>query len=337
MTNLKRLMLAFVVFMAIPGFASASTLAEIQLSCQKAIPYWNQYVPKSTSQCLTYQNTEKSWVWLYNNIYGFAVYWASDQNFLLTIAAQQPIIPSYSGIDGGKVLTKSLLTMSLRYGSASAPGKEIHLNSNRGQIIDLFFPSGGVVTTNGVGVATAFINTRTQPGTSTVTATDSGIQTNSPAAISWLPAKYQSDFLITCYTIANEKDWPSAPASTDVCGLPESNSYSSRFLTDTQMQGSGVARDGTTIHYNANQHCYNVDSCARTAAGACATPGSSAAVDFTVVPRSSTLNVAIIGQRRAQDTGGRMKGYHIDEYVGAQPALCRRMGLRHSAVTLINY
>jgi len=337
MTKLKRLLLAFAGAIAIPSLVSAYTLAEIQLACQKDIPYWNAYTPKSSSVCLTYHNAEKSWVWLYNDKYGWAVYWQADPDFLLTITPQQPIIPSYSGVIDGKVLTKSLLTMSLKYGNASAPGKKIHLSSNRGQFTDFFVPSGGVVTTNAAGSATASINTRQQPGTSTVTATDSDINTNSSAVISWFPAKYQNDFLITCYTIANEKDWPNTPTSTDVCGLPESNKYSSRFLKDVRMQGSGVALDGTTVHYNDNQQCYNLDKCARTSAGACATAGASIAVDFSVIPKHSTVDVAIIGQRKAQDTGGRIKGYHIDEYVGAQPALCRSLGLRHSAVTFMNY
>jgi 3D (Asp-Asp-Asp) domain-containing protein len=324
--------------MVMSGPTFAYTYAEALANCQKLVPGYTGQYPHSTNQCIGYPDKNPPYVWLYNSTVGFVIYWQAEvPNRLLTITPQQVIIPSYSGVIGGKVLTKASLGMSLKSGTAGVAGKDIHLTSSRGQIADHFIPGSGIVTTKADGSASISLYTRVQPGVSTVTSTDSDIQTASPSSVSWLPAKYDNEFLITCYTIANETDWPSTTASTDVCGLPEKNSYSNRFLKDVRMQGSGVARDGTILHYNKGQQCYNIESCARTATGACAVPGTTTAVDFSVIPRSGTINVAIIGERRAQDTGGRITGYHIDEYVGAQPALCRKLGLRHSAVTFLSY
>jgi 3D (Asp-Asp-Asp) domain-containing protein len=226
--------------------------------------------------------------------------------------------------------------MSLQQNGLPAGGKQIHLTSNRGAAVDLINPTAGVSTdTNGK--ASASISTRAQPGSSTVRASDTTITTATPGVISWLPAKYEDEFLVTCYTIANEADAPASPVSKKVCGLPPEKAYRSTFLTDTKRQGSGKTLDGAIIHYNVRNSCYNTDSCARTATGACAAAGTTIAVDQHVIPKRSTVNVALIGQRQAQDTGGRIKGYHIDDYMGPQPKLCKQLGRRHSVVTLVNY
>lgn len=253
----------------------------------------------------------------------------------LTIAAQPPKIPSYSGVTNGRVLTVSPLILSFKK-DGKGEKAQITLTSNRGPLTDSFL-QGGVISTDQAGNATTPVFTRLQSGTSTITANATGAGIIASTSVSWLPAKYNESFVVTCYTIANEKDWSTTPSSSNVCGLPEDNSYSSRFLQDVRMQGSGVTRDGTIIHYNSNQACYNTESCARTATGVCAVPGTTIAVDTTVIPRKSTVKVDILGQRQAQDTGGGIKGYHIDDYVGEQPALCRQLGRRNSGISLSNY
>lgn len=65
--------------------------------------------------------------------------------------------------------------------------------------------------------------------------------------------------------------------------------------------------------------------------------GTTIAVDPKVIPRRSTVNVAISGQRKAQDTGGMINGYHIDEYVGDEPKVCKQLGRRESGITFLNY
>jgi 3D (Asp-Asp-Asp) domain-containing protein len=236
----------------------------------------------------------------------------------------------------GKVLTNSQLSLYLQNNGAPAPGVPIHLSSSRGSTVDVLSPSAGVTTDAG-GRASASVLTRVQPGSSTIQSSDAGINTSQAGVINWLPANYQDQFKVTCYTIANEADAPTSPVSTKVCGLPSDKVYRSKFLADVKMQGSGTALDGSIVHYNARKICYEPDTCARTSSGACANVGTTIAVDLHVIPKLSALNVALIGKRQAQDTGGAIKGYHIDEYVGPQPALCRQLGVRYSSITLLNY
>jgi 3D (Asp-Asp-Asp) domain-containing protein len=252
----------------------------------------------------------------------------------LTVTPTASAIPAFSGVQGGKVLTSSKLVLTLQQSGKPVGGRSLSLISDRGYI-DTFVPSTPV-TTDANGKASATISTRTQPGLSTVSASDTTVQTTGPGQITWLPARYDAEFLVTCYTIADEASAPAAPSTADVCGLPKGKSYRNAFLKDAKMQGSGTALDGTIIHYSGNG-CYNQDACARTATGACATVGTTIAVDQSVVPKRSTVNVDVLGVRQAQDTGGAITGYHIDDYMGPQPAMCRQLGRRHSRVTLVNY
>lgn len=252
----------------------------------------------------------------------------------LSLTASMPTIPIESRVAGGKVQTEVDLVATLTQNGKAVQGKSVTLLSNRGETVDQARPSWTAVT-GGDGRIITEIVTRTQPGTSTLTAKGDGV--TSPAKlINWLPAKYDESFLVTCYTIANEELAPAEPARKNVCGLPDQNSYRTAFLKDVKMQGSGTALDGSIIHY-AGYQCYEILSCALTASGACAKEGETIAVDMTVIPRRSKVNVAILGARKAQDKGGMIKGYHIDEYVGPQPEMCKKLGRRSSAITLDSY
>ncbi|QCX52150.1 hypothetical protein E7Z57_18895 (plasmid) [Ralstonia pseudosolanacearum] len=118
--------------------------------------------------------------------------------------------------------------------------------------------------------------------------------------------------------------------------MPSTNHYRSKFLTDVKMQGSGQALDGSIVHYSG-QGCFNIDSCPRTATSACATVGTTIAVDRSVIPRGSTVTVDILGQRKAQDGGGSINGYHIDDYMGPQRAACLQLGHRNSGIVFQSY
>jgi 3D (Asp-Asp-Asp) domain-containing protein len=253
----------------------------------------------------------------------------------LSLSASAPVIPQASQVASGKVLTRTdLLATVLERGSPAA-GKTVSLQSNRAGAVDNFSPSASLVT-DAAGKAKAQVSTRLQPGSSTLSGTLAGLATPSQTSVAWLPAKYEGQFLVTCYTIANESLAPEEPSTSGVCGLPEKQSYRSAFLKDVKMQGSGEALDGTIVHYSG-RGCYNTDTCARTATGACAAAGTTIAVDPKIIPKKSTVNVKIIGSRKAQDTGGMINGYHIDEYVGAQPKLCKQLGRRTSDVSFENY
>lgn len=252
----------------------------------------------------------------------------------LTLSHGNPIIPQSSTVANGKVLTQVDVTATLLDRNVPAAGKTVTLASNR-PALDSLVP-GATFTTDAAGKALAKVRTRSQPGPTVLSGTTSGLTTPATTSVTWLPAKYEKQFLVTCYTIANESENAEKPASSGVCGLPEKQSYRDAFLKDVKMQGSGVALDGTTVHY-AGRGCYNTDQCARTATGACATVGETIAVDLNIIPKRSAVNVQIIGSRKAQDTGGRIVGYHIDEYLGPQPKLCRQLGRRTSDVSLEKY
>jgi len=251
----------------------------------------------------------------------------------LTVIPGPPIIPIGSGVLNRNVLTRSQLVFNLQQGGRPIGGVAINVQSNRGDQDSIDSPTK---PTDVAGNTNANISTRNQLGLSTVTASNTDIQTVRPGYITWLPAKYEGEFLITCYALAVESMSPAKPTSKRVCGLPPENMYRNSFLVDVRMQGSGVAENGDIIHYRGSG-CYNIDSCARTSVGTCATVGTSIAVDPTVIPRRSSVNVDILGQRIAEDTGGRIKGYHIDDYMGSSRAECISMGSRQSAVTFINY
>jgi 3D (Asp-Asp-Asp) domain-containing protein len=253
----------------------------------------------------------------------------------LSLVPTAPRIPKDSVVVADKVLTKVDVTATLLDHNAAAVGKSVTLASNRAAPVDVFTPNTSL-TTDAAGKASASVSTRAQPGTSTLSGTTPGLATASTTNVSWLPAKYEAQFLVTCYTIANESLAPEKPASTGVCGLPEKKSYRDAFIKDVRMQGSGVALDGTTVHY-AGHDCFNIDTCARTATNTCAVVGRTIAVDPKIIPKHSSVNVQIIGSRTALDTGGGIKGYHIDEYLGPQPKLCKQLGRRTSDITFQNY
>jgi 3D (Asp-Asp-Asp) domain-containing protein len=252
---------------------------------------------------------------------------------VLSVKPSPPIIPDASRVQNRHVLTQSDLALNLQKGKEPASGITVNLESSRKE---LDVVNGQSAPTDAHGNATAEISTRNQPGTSVIRASDTiNIKTISPGVVNWLPADYESEFLVTCYNIAVEADAPAQPTTDSVCGLPK-RAYRSAFLRDVKMQGSGVATNGQYVHYQG-KGCYNLDTCARTSNGSCATVGTTIAVDPTIIPRGSKVNVKLLGGRTAQDGGGWIKGYHIDNYMGAARAACLSFGKQHSAITFENY
>lgn len=252
----------------------------------------------------------------------------------LQITASAAFIPAGGTTQNGKILTKSNLTLRVTQAGQSVSGMSVGLQSSRGSQDAI---QGPTAATNASGTSTASVSTRAQPGQSTISGSSpSNLQTTNQANISWLPARYEHSFLVTCYTLAVEAEAPATPISHNVCGLPSANHYRSKFLTDVKMQGSGQALDGTIVHYRG-QGCFNTDTCARTATGACATVGTTIAVDRSVIPKGGSVTVDILGQRKAQDGGGWINGYHIDDYMGPQRAACLQLGTRNSGIVFQSY
>lgn len=154
--------------------------------------------------------------------------------------------------------------------------------------------------------------------------------------LNWMPAVYQAKFTLTCYVLSLETDpmFSNSPLVSGVPGLPPNSTYFTSFLKDVQMQGSGETRDGLIIHYDGRKR-YSIQKCPQTASGACAVDGQTVAVDRTIVPFKSTLGYRLndqdqigFGPRVAQDTGGQIKGNHIDIYFGTRRSDCKQWGTK---------
>lgn len=247
--------------------------------------------------------------------------------------AAPPTIPSESRVQQKKVLTESDITITTILNGQPAAGLVATLESNRPADDTITGPSA---PTDAAGQTTAKVSTRAQPGPSTIglaSPTDAG---DSHVEITWLPASYESSFLVTCYVVSIESDFSGTALIGPVRGLPAEKTYRSGFIADVRLQGSGVATDGTTIHYDGGGR-YSVQSCPLTSTGACAVDGTTAAVDYSVIPRRSTISIADVGTRIAQDTGQAITGYHIDEYFGTRRAECKSAGRRTLHVDFIGY
>jgi len=138
------------------------------------------------------------------------------------------------------------------------------------------------------------------------------------------PAGYKDKglFKITAYVLAQEKEFAKTPTVKDPCGLK--GTYRKKFLFETgthprgvKMQGSGSAINGKIIQYEKKdgKDCFKESSCPKVR-GKCMKAGVSVATDLKVIPRNSKLLIEDIGPRTAQDTGGSIKGNHIDVYYG---------------------
>ncbi len=139
--------------------------------------------------------------------------------------------------------------------------------------------------------------------------------------------KITAGFLATCYIVADEDDY-SGPTVTNQHGL--TGTYVESFLHAVQLQGSGRAANGNLIQIDFSRGNYrnfgtiffHVVAQIRTASGQPLTAGTSIAVS-SIIPLGSTVNVGGgIGTRRADDTGGRITGYHIDVFGGFGLASC---------------
>jgi len=133
-------------------------------------------------------------------------------------------------------------------------------------------------------------------------------------------------FDLTAYVLAQETEFARGPEVTGPCGLDKA--YYSAFLygDGVRMQGSGRARDGSIVHY-AGGSCFEIVRCPLAANGSCATAGRTVAVDPRVIPLGSELLIEGLGLRRAEDTGGGIRGHHIDVYYGEELTYRGAMGM----------
>lgn len=239
----------------------------------------------------------------------------------VAIEASPPTIPSNSRVKNDHVLTKSELSLSLTNAGQPQADTAVALQSNRGSE-DVISQPG---PTNASGQARGSVKTRVQPGRSVITSASATIETAQAADISWLPAKYQNSFLVTCYVIALEANYLNTKMVV-APGIPNKK-FRKGFLAGTKLNGTGEALDGTYIHYKGNDSYMTLPKpCAPTKTGACAVDAVTAAVDPSVIPLKSTISISSEGYRVALDIGGGINDYHIDLFYGTRLSDCLQLG-----------
>lgn len=246
----------------------------------------------------------------------------------VTINANPPFIPLGGEVEGEHVLTMSKLDLTVTQDGDPLAGVAVPLQSDRG--IEDQIEGGGA--TDSSGTSSAAVTTWDQPGTSTITSASPDIETFVPGIINWLPARYADPFDVTCYVISLEQDFLTSPM---VLAVGLSVEHHEGFLNDVKLQGSGLALNGTYIHYQGN-NVFSPKACAVTKSGVCAN-GDTAAVDLRVVPLGSDISVEGIGDKSADDTGGGILGYHVDLFYGVRRQACLQFGHHPHNVDLLDY
>lgn len=251
-----------------------------------------------------------------------------------------PLIPSASRVQHGKILYHLPIKATVRSRSGTPlSGRTLSVKSNRAH--DTVRVSG---PTDSAGCAMVVLESR-EPGDLSLSVVDDDI-TAVPLRITLKEAWYEAGFQITHYIIADERDahgqMVQAPGVT---GLHRQD-----FLYGAggvPMQGTGETLDGRYVrwngggggwHNNAAGHpdVLNNPSDARLSETDAAhgrfadvVANHSIAVDPTVIPGRSRVYIAssdnrrVVGERSADDTGGGIRGHHIDHFSGPGSAATR--------------
>lgn len=248
------------------------------------------------------------------------------------------VIPSRSGLVNGCVQYRSDISLSATDNGSPAQDVRMDVASSRGADDTITQPRA----TNRGGTAESRVETRRQ-GLATFTASSTGWAPDDYAK-AFHGADFENSFVVTGYGLPLETDFGGGTV-TNPCGLV--GTYNHDFLYSNRgvlMEGSGQSAGGSivTIDWNGsgtplrrNNVCFRVDTCARTASGVCATVGTTIAVDTTVLPFDAQVNIETVGIRTAQDTGGGIRGEHVDVFVGAGRANISNFGRNNRTVRYI--
>lgn len=240
-----------------------------------------------------------------------------------------PIIPIDARIKDGKILYSLILRVKLvRHADGKAvAGYELSIKSNRK--FDKFTSQG---KTNQNGESLFFMETRDSGSLEIETATEGVVL---PLfKINLKDAWYQTPFLITGYHVCDEGDF--SGSLVDGKGLREKHKEDFLFgARGVPMQGTGKSADGRYIaldgkstkwHLNsrgAPDHVMSQDATSFRYVDSVegkygpVTENHSIAVDPTVIHPHAVVEIDGVGRRFADDRGGGIKGYHIDNFLGA--------------------
>lgn len=245
-----------------------------------------------------------------------------------------PIIPTASRTDRNRVLYQLTLRARLTRHVDGKPVPDFRLSIQSSRPNDQIKISSN---TNGQGEVTLTLSTR-EPGELELSTTSTGV-TMAEFAIKLREAWYESPFLITGYNICKEDDFSGDLA--DGNGLNEK--HKDDFLysaTGVAMQGTGVATDGKYIRIvnkpgwknNSRGHPEWLEKPSSAifeyTDGFHGKMGDiienhSIAVDIKIIPKKGKVEIDGVGKRVADDTGGAIKLYHIDNFLGSGKAVVK--------------
>jgi len=252
-------------------------------------------------------------------------------------------VPGGATISMNSILTHAHLLLKLTDYVGPVSGVLLALRSDRPTLDQVVGPTRN---TGADGSADGYVETRNQASNSTIDSTTQLLWTDPKGVVTWLPARYVTPFLTTCYRTDLESDFTgpfvAATKWTWCNSTPTGRTYRAAFMKDIQTQGSGVSVLNETIQYLTSASCYYFGSCPTTSTGVCAMVGVTAAVDnkvSPVIPMGASLDIDTLGGRVAQDTGSRksLVGYHIDIYNGLGAAACAGWSNPYLGVTFVHY
>lgn len=240
-----------------------------------------------------------------------------------------PIIPTSSRTERNKILYQLELKARLTQhaNGTPVPGHYFSLKSDRSS--DRIESKG---KTNAQGEMTFILATR-EPGELELSVQTAGITMHN-LKIKLQEAWYESLFLITGYHVCEEDDFSGELVDGD--GLDEK--HKDDFLygaAGVAMQGTGKASDGRYIRLDNKPGSWHKNS--RGNPDRLENPSAakfsyakklygkydiikenhSIAVDKSVIPKKSKVNIEGLGERVADDSGGGIHLYHIDNFLGS--------------------
>ncbi len=243
-----------------------------------------------------------------------------------------PIIPKDAIVRGGRILYQLTVKYTVKLASgAPAVNRKVSFKSSIAE--DKIEVSG---PTNNEGEANLILKSWEQ-GKRKIK--PEGNYQEKALEIEFKDAWYEEGFEITAYHFCDESDFSGELVSAN--GL--SSKHKQDFLFGAKgvaMQGTGKALNGQYVRYRSGQPKWNKNKKGNptdasnpdditffysTTPGGKATPvqaNKSIAVDPKVIPMSASVFISsangkrVLGNKSADDVGSKIKGFHIDNFVG---------------------
>jgi 3D (Asp-Asp-Asp) domain-containing protein len=240
-----------------------------------------------------------------------------------------PIIPEAARVERDKVLYQLKIKARLTQQDSGAPVPNFKFSIKSNRSADRVESKG---KTNQQGEVTFTLTTR-ESGEVELEAATAGI-TMQRFHTKLQDAWYEAPFLITGYNVCDENDFSGELVMAK--GLDEK--HKDDFLygaAGIAMQGTGKATTGQYIRLNNSPggwkkntkgHPERLENPSAAEFGYADTvqgkygevkENCSIAVDKTIIPPKAKVKIEGVGERSADDAGGAIKLYHIDNFLGA--------------------